>query len=128
MLHRLFTEPDPIVRILISMALGAAVVCGAGIVLGKLRQRPPSWRRLFLSVAIALGLTIAGLGFNFFTAPGSFGGIGTIVAAMMLPGVAVTNVFGRNSLEDLPFFGGFVLNVLVWSGCAYAVLHKTQRA
>jgi hypothetical protein len=124
MLHRLFTEPDPIIGILIAMGIGVAVVCVGGIAFGRLRHKSPRWRRLLFSVAIALGLTIAGLGFNFFSAPGSFGGVGSVISALLMPGVAVMNVFGRHSLEDLPFFGGFVLNIWVLSGCAYAVLRR----
>ena len=128
MLHQLFTTPNPIVGIVISMAIGALLVCGAGIALGYFARKPLRWRRLLLSVAVALGLTIAGLAFNFLTAPNSFGGVGTVISTLMMPGVAVMNVFGSQSLNDLPFFSGFALNILVWSGCAYAALRGTQRA
>jgi hypothetical protein len=129
MLHNVFrAEPDPIVGIVISMVLGAALVSGVAIALGKLSGKPLRGRRLLLSVAIALGLTISGLVLNFFTPPNSFGGIVTVVAVPLMPGVFVMNVFGRHSLDDLPFFGGFALNVLILSTCAYTVLRRTQRA
>jgi hypothetical protein len=35
------------------------------------------------------------------------------------------NLFGSRSLDDVPFFSGFALNILVWSACAYAALRKT---
>ena len=129
MLHRVFrAEPDPIVGIVISMVLGAALVGGAGIVLGRLSGKHLRGRRLLLSVVIALGLTVSGLVLNFLTSPSTSGGIVTIIAVLLMPGVAVMSVLGRHSLDDLPFFGGFVLNILFLASCAYAVLRRTQRA
>src|SRR5215831_88113 len=122
MFHNVFrAEPNPIVGIAISMVLGAALVSGVAIALGRVRGKPLRGRRLLLSLVVAFGLTISGLVLNFVTSPNSFGGILTVIVVPLMPGVFAMNVFGRHSLDDLPFFGGFVLNILILSSCAYAV-------
>ena len=129
MLHELLSTTDPLIGILISMIVGVVLVLGAAMLFFRIGHKPVRWRALFIAVAVALGLTVVGLGLNCFAAPGSYGGSGMVISVITMPGVvAAMNIFGSYEFDRLPFFGGYAFNILVLSGCAYAALRRFQRA
>ena|SRR5450755_2880380 len=126
MLHNLLTVLRPLDKIVMWMMVGAIVVLVAAMLLSK-SGRSVRWPHVWTAIAIALSMTAIGLAFNFFTSPDSHPALWPI-AAVAMPGVLVMNIFGRRSLEDALFFGGFVLNIVLLSSCAYALLRRFRRA
>ena len=133
MLHNLLTVLRPLDKIVMWMMVGAIVVLVAAILLSK-SGRSVRWPHVWTAIAIALSMTAIGLALNFFTYPESPPALPDshpafwLISAVTMPGVLAMNIFGRRSLEDAFFFGGFVLNIVLLSSCAYALLRRFRRA
>jgi hypothetical protein len=126
--NNLLTLLDPLGKILISMAIGAALVFLVSALVSRLVRRSLRWPQLVQAVSIAIGVTIIGLVVNFLTSPDPPPALLWPLGALTMPGVLAMNIFGRRSLEDLPYFGGFALNIVLLTTCAYAALRKFRRA
>ena len=125
------TGLDPIVGIGVSVGIGLVLVVIAFAVV-KRSATLGQWKVLGMALGIAVLATAIGLLVSLLSVPESPpyepAPVATALAAVALPGVLLMNVFGRHSLDAIPYFGGFVLNIAMWSTIAYAVLQRVRRA
>jgi hypothetical protein len=114
-----------------------ATACGAAFALVALaafahRNGSIRWRPVVGSVVVALVVALAGVLVSVLFAPdgdpGPPGWIRGAVAAALTPGSALMWLLGPRALDTVPYFGGFALNIVVWSILAYVVISRRHGA
>ena len=126
------SEGSILQSITVAVVGGLVVGLAALILIAKSRSQPVQWRIVGLSLAVSLAATSVAFLLGFLNSPDGGPTLPTWIVAslsiVLMPASSVLGLLGPLSLSPVPFFGEFVLNIVVWSVLVYLVTGRRRAA
>jgi hypothetical protein len=113
----------------LAMLGGAGLALVAFVVLARHREIPVEWRRVLTAVVLAGLVTVVGMLINLLFGPNTPGAHAwvKVPALLAMPGLLVAGLLAGHKIEPISFFGGFALNMVLWTFLGYLLVGRLNR-